>query len=87
MRARARSDRGAARIVEGCSLRATNDVARQLWSLTSRELGRVQDHILLLVKTAQERVVSFLLEMVAGWPQATRSNCRCRVRILLTTLD
>jgi CRP-like cAMP-binding protein len=40
-----------------------NDVARQLWTLTGRELERVQDHILLLVKTAQERVVSFLLEM------------------------
>ena len=40
-----------------------NDVARQLWTLTGRELHRVQDHILLLVKTAQERVASFLLEM------------------------
>jgi CRP-like cAMP-binding protein len=40
-----------------------NDVARQLWTLTGRELQRVQDHILLLIKTARERVVSFLLEM------------------------
>jgi CRP-like cAMP-binding protein len=40
-----------------------NDVARQLWAVTGHELQRVQDHILLLVKTAQERVVSFLLEM------------------------
>src|SRR5262249_49284269 len=40
-----------------------NDVARQLWDLTGRELRRVQDHILLLIKTAQERVVGFLLEM------------------------
>jgi CRP/FNR family transcriptional regulator, nitrogen fixation regulation protein len=40
-----------------------NEVARQLWALTGRELSRVQDHILLLVKTAQERVVGFLLEM------------------------
>jgi len=45
-----------------------NDVARQLWSLTSRELSRVQAHLLLLVKTAQERVVSFLLEMAARVP-------------------
>jgi len=44
------------------------DVARQLWALTSRELSRVQEHILLLVKTAQERVVSFLLEMAARMP-------------------
>jgi CRP-like cAMP-binding protein len=42
-----------------------NEVARQLWTLTSRELQRVQDHVLILVKTAQERVVSFLLEMAA----------------------
>jgi CRP-like cAMP-binding protein len=39
------------------------NVARQLWTLTGHELARVQDHILLLVKTAQERVVGFLLEM------------------------
>ncbi len=45
-----------------------NDVARQLWALTGRELGRVQDHLLLLVKTARERVVSFLLEMAARVP-------------------
>ena len=40
-----------------------NEVARQLWALTGRELSRVQDHIMLLIKTAQERVVGFLLEM------------------------
>jgi CRP/FNR family transcriptional regulator, nitrogen fixation regulation protein len=40
-----------------------NEVARQLWTLTSRELHRVQDHVMLLVKTAQERVANFLLEM------------------------
>jgi CRP/FNR family nitrogen fixation transcriptional regulator len=40
-----------------------NDVARQLWALTSRELRRVQDHIVCLIKTAQERVAGFLLEM------------------------
>ena len=28
----------------------------------------MQDHILLLIKTAQERVVSFLLEMAARMP-------------------
>ena len=47
-----------------------NEVARQLWTLTSRELRRVQDHILLLIKTAEERVVSFLLEMAARRPGA-----------------
>ena len=40
-----------------------NVAARQLWATTGRELQRVQDHILLLIKTAQERVAGFLLEM------------------------
>jgi CRP/FNR family nitrogen fixation transcriptional regulator len=40
-----------------------NDVARQLWTLTGRELQRMQKHVMLLIKTAQERVVGFLLEM------------------------
>lgn len=38
-------------------------VGRDLFNLTSRELRRMQDRILLLVKSAQERVASFLLEM------------------------
>lgn len=44
-------------------------IAQDLFALTGRELRRAQDHILLLVKSAQERVASFLLEMserVAG---------------------
>jgi CRP-like cAMP-binding protein len=45
-----------------------NEVARELWALTGRELQRVQDHIMLLVKTAQERVAGFLLEMAARVP-------------------
>jgi len=36
---------------------------RELFALTGRELRRVQDRVLLLVKSAQERVASFLLEM------------------------
>jgi CRP/FNR family nitrogen fixation transcriptional regulator len=44
------------------------NVARELWTLTGRELARVQEHILLLVKTAQERVVGFLFEMSARRP-------------------
>jgi CRP-like cAMP-binding protein len=39
------------------------EVARQLWSFTARELQRVQDHVLLLIKSAQQRVACFLLEM------------------------
>jgi CRP/FNR family transcriptional regulator, nitrogen fixation regulation protein len=38
-------------------------VAQQLFALTGRELHRVQDRILLLIQSAQERVASFLLEM------------------------
>jgi CRP/FNR family nitrogen fixation transcriptional regulator len=45
-----------------------NDVAHQLWALTNSELRRVQDHVMLLIKTAQERVVGFLLEMAARLP-------------------
>ena len=40
-----------------------NEVGRQLWELAGRELERAQNHILLLVKTAPERVACFLLEM------------------------
>lgn len=40
-------------------------VARELFTLTGRELHRVQDRIMLLIKSAQERVASFLLEMSA----------------------
>jgi len=40
-----------------------NEVARYMWTLTARELQRVQSHMLLLIKSAQERVATFLLEM------------------------
>jgi CRP-like cAMP-binding protein len=40
-----------------------NEVARQMWDLTARELHRVQEHSLVLIKSAEERVVGFLLEM------------------------
>ena len=38
-------------------------IARELFALIGRELRRVQDRVLLLVKSAQERVAGFLLEM------------------------
>jgi CRP/FNR family transcriptional regulator, nitrogen fixation regulation protein len=44
-------------------------VAQQLFALTGRELHRVQDRILLLIKNARERVASFLLEMAERAPQ------------------
>jgi CRP/FNR family transcriptional regulator, nitrogen fixation regulation protein len=43
-------------------------MTRQLWSLTSRELEHAQGHVLLLTQSAQERVVSFLLEMAGRVP-------------------
>jgi CRP/FNR family nitrogen fixation transcriptional regulator len=49
-------------------------VARELWSLTARELQRVQRHVTLLIKTAQERVVSFLLEMAERAQGASAVN-------------
>jgi CRP-like cAMP-binding protein len=41
------------------------EVARQLWTITSRELQRAQEHLLALIKTAEERVVGFLLDIAA----------------------
>ena len=59
-----------------------NDVARKLWAMTADELQRAQGHIMLLIKTAQERVAGFLLEMVVALSlPVTRSICQCRVRI------
>jgi CRP/FNR family transcriptional regulator, nitrogen fixation regulation protein len=45
-----------------------NDVARQMWALTARELQRVQEHSLVLIKSAEERVAGFLLEMAERVP-------------------
>lgn len=39
------------------------DVARQLWTSTAGELKRAQARLMLLVKSAEERVAGFLLEM------------------------
>jgi len=41
------------------------DLARQLWMLTVRELQRMQEHSMVLIKSAEERVAGFLLEMAA----------------------
>jgi CRP/FNR family transcriptional regulator, nitrogen fixation regulation protein len=38
-------------------------LARELWTLTAQELRRSQDHVMLLIKSAHERVAAFLLEM------------------------
>ena len=46
-------------------------VARELWTMTANELQRAQDHIMLLIKTAQERVAGFLLEMASRNPASS----------------
>jgi CRP/FNR family nitrogen fixation transcriptional regulator len=50
--------------------RASRDlnIARMLWTITAAELQRTQDHVMLLIKTAQERVAGFLLDMAARSP-------------------
>ena len=40
-----------------------SEAARELWAITAVELQRVQGHLLLLIKSARERLASFLLEM------------------------
>jgi CRP/FNR family transcriptional regulator, nitrogen fixation regulation protein len=54
--------------VIGLAARDTG-IARELWTMTAGELQRVQDHIMLLIKTAQERVAGFLLEMAGRSPK------------------
>jgi CRP-like cAMP-binding protein len=55
-----------AEAVTGANLlvvRRNHLLSSQLWSLMITELEHAQDHLVLLVKTAPERVASFLLEM------------------------
>lgn len=42
-----------------------SEVASQLWTYTARELNHARSHAMLLVKTAQERVASFLLDLAS----------------------
>jgi len=58
-----------------------NAVARQLWTLTANELQRAQSHMMLLIKTAQERVAGFLLEM------AKRSAASTEIELPMSRQD
>ena len=58
---------------------ADGDVARRLWTFTARELRRMQERVLLLTKSAQERVASFLLDL-AKRAAAEEIEVRCRAR-------
>src|SRR4029078_11534816 len=46
------------------------EVACQLFTLTARELQRMQDHAVLLIKSAKERVATFILEMADRDPES-----------------
>jgi len=63
--------------------RAARDtsVAQELWSATGQELHRMQEHLLLLIKSAEERVAGFLLEM------ATRSRSLQVVELPMSRQD
>ena len=47
------------------------DLSKQLWTLTVRELQRVQQHSLVFIKSAEERVAGFLLEMASRSAKGT----------------
>lgn len=55
------------RVVQRSSSLAASDadagLSRELWSATVRELQNARKHLVLLVRRAEERVASFLLEM------------------------
>jgi CRP-like cAMP-binding protein len=57
------------------------NLSRQLWMLAVRELQRVQDHSLALIRSAEERVAGFLLEM------AGRSSTGTAVELPMSRQD
>lgn len=57
------------------------EVARQLWASTAAELNRAQGRLLLLIKSAHERVAGFLLEM------AERGSRRETIELPMTRQD
>jgi CRP/FNR family transcriptional regulator, nitrogen fixation regulation protein len=57
------------------------DLAKQLWALMVRELQRLQQHSLVLIKNAEERVAGFLLEM------ATRTSGNAAIELPMSRQD
>jgi CRP/FNR family transcriptional regulator, nitrogen fixation regulation protein len=57
------------------------EVAHGLWIETANELRRTQNHLMLLIKTAQERVAAFLLEM------ADRSQANGAIELPMSRQD
>ena len=58
-----------------------NRIARELWSLTATELHRVQEHAVIFIMSAQERVVSFLLQI------AKRGGTASKAELLMSRAD
>ena len=61
--------------------RTDHEVAFQLWILTGGELKRLQDHVLLLIKNAPERVAAFLLAL------AERSSTGNSIQLAMSRQD
>jgi CRP/FNR family transcriptional regulator, nitrogen fixation regulation protein len=57
------------------------DISKLLWILMAQELQRLQQHSLVLIKSAEERVVGFLLEM------ASRSSGSMAIELLMPRQD
>ncbi len=57
------------------------DLSRQLWALAVSELQRVQQHSLALIRSADERVAGFLLEM------ANRCNSGAAIELPMSRQD
>jgi CRP/FNR family nitrogen fixation transcriptional regulator len=54
------------------------NVARKLWEITAAELARAQDHVLQLIRSAEERISSFLLRMATSNRSAEFELPMCR---------
>jgi CRP-like cAMP-binding protein len=57
------------------------DLAKQLWTLAVRELQRVQKHSLVLIRSAEQRVAAFLLEM------AGRNSNKGAIELVMSRQD
>lgn len=57
------------------------DLAQQLWDATTRELQRFRNHMLLLIKTAEERLAGFLLDI------ARRSASTTSIELAMSRQD
>jgi CRP/FNR family nitrogen fixation transcriptional regulator len=54
--------------------RYDQEITERLWAMTNAELRRAHSHVVLLIKTARERVAAFLLEMADRMPATGQVN-------------